>query len=240
MDYSHSSLIWLRRCGQRLGILRPFVRAYRRMFAIKYEQNFDAIMLSQVCPGDTVWDIGANIGFFTDKFAAASGPSGSVVAFEPSPGAFEALQKSHGGGGRVKLENIALADFDGEADFHVSHDGTDPTNGLFSSRPDMAVRKVKVLRGDTYRAAHGDLVPTRIKIDVEGYEYEVVKGLQETLKSGPLQSVFIEVHFATLAERGMPEAPTKITGLLRESGFDVRWADSGHIIATRSPGAPRS
>lgn len=238
MDYSHPSLMWLRRCGQRLGLLRPFVRAYRKAFAIKYEQKFDEIMLGQVRPGDVVWDIGANVGFFTDKFAAASGLSGSVVAFEPSPGAFDALRQSQGASGSVRLENIALADFDGEADFHVSPDGTDPTNGLFATRADAAVRKVKVLRGDTYRAAHTDLAPNRIKIDVEGYEYEVIKGLQETLKSDPLRSVFIEVHFATLAARGMPEAPTKITSLLKESGFDVRWADSGHIIASRSSPPP--
>lgn len=238
MDYSRPSLIWLRRCGQKLGLLRPFVRTYRKVFAVKYEQRFDEVMLGQVHPGDIVWDIGANVGFFTDKFAAASGPSGRVVAFEPSPGAFEALRKSHGALGSVRLENVALADFDGEADFHVSPEGTDPTNGLSPARPDAAVRKVKVLQGDTYCAAHADLAPNRIKIDVEGYEYEVVRGLQKTLKSGPLRSVFIEVHFATLAQRGMPEAPTKITALLKKSGFDVTWADSGHIVASRPPIPP--
>ena len=233
MDYSHPALLWLRRRGQNLGILRPFVRAYRKAFAIGYEQKFDEVMLGQISLGDVVWDIGANVGYFTGKFAAAVGTSGNVVAFEPAPWTFEELQKSQGAGGNIKLENLALADFDGEADFHVAPDGADPTNGLFSARPDAVTRKVKVLRGDTYRSAHLDMTPNRIKIDVEGYEYEVLRGLQETLKVEQLRSIFIEVHFLVLTERKMPEAPTKIADILRENGFGVEWADSGHIVASR-------
>ena len=233
MDYSHPALLWLRRRGQNLGVLRPFVRAYRKAFTIRYEQKFDEIMLSQIGLGDVVWDIGANVGYFTEKFAAAVGPSGSIIAFEPAPGTFEELQKSRGARGNIRLENLALADFDGEADFHVAPEGADPTNGLFSTRLDAVTRKVKVSRGDTYRSTHLDMTPDRIKIDVEGYEYEVLKGLQETLKLDQLRSIFIEVHFFVLTERGMPEAPTKIADILRESGFGVEWADSGHIIASR-------
>jgi hypothetical protein len=52
-----------------------------------------------------------------------------------------------------------------------------------------------LLKGDSYRNTHPDLTPNRIKIDVEGFEYEVLLGLSEALKSSQLCSVFIEVHF---------------------------------------------
>ena len=52
--------------------------------------------------------------------------------------------------------------------------------------------------------------PNIIKIDVEGHEREVIEGLRSTLGPPAVRSVFIELHFATLEEKGFPDAPRKL------------------------------
>jgi FkbM family methyltransferase len=234
MDYTNPVLMELRKVGQRFGILQPMLRAYRKLRRSAYEEKFDRYIVSRVSAGDVVWDVGANVGFFTAKFAEAAGTGGKVVAFEPSPGAYAALRLDFSRARNVLLENLALADFDGEADFSVSDDPADPTNGLAVSGRSAATVKVRVRRGSSYVAEHPDRIPDRIKIDVEGFELEVLRGLGEALCQRKVQSIFIEVHFATLRQRGLPRGPNEIKALLEQAGFAVRWIDPSHLVAERS------
>ena len=50
-----------------------------------YEARFMRALNARVRPGDVVWDIGANVGMYTQQFAHAVGRSGRVIAFEPAP-----------------------------------------------------------------------------------------------------------------------------------------------------------
>jgi hypothetical protein len=75
--------------------------------------------------------------------------------------------------------------------------------------------------------------PNVIKVDVEGFEEEVLTGLSETLKSSELRSVLVEVHFMKLENRGRMDAPTRIEKLLRDKSFKTRWVDASHLLATR-------
>ena len=74
-------------------------------------------------------------------------------------------------------------------------------------------------------------IPNLIKIDVEGYELNVLKGASKTLLSGELKHVFIEIHFLLLQKMGQPFAPNEIRKLLTKSGFKVKYLDSNHIHA---------
>lgn len=233
MDYTNPILMELRKAGQRLGILRPLLRAYRNLRRSTYEEKFDRYIVSQISAGDIVWDVGANVGFFTAKFAEAAGKQGKVVAFEPSPGAYSALRRNFSRTENIVLENLALADFDGESEFAVSDDPTDPTNGLAVSGKVAATVKVQVSRGASYLAEHPDRFPNRIKVDVEGFELEVLRGLSGTLHKRRLKSVFLEVHFATLRQRGLPRGPNEIKSLLQQAGFAIRWIDPSHLVAER-------
>ena len=51
-------------------------------------------MRAAIQHNDTVWYIGANIGYYTTRFLEWTGPAGKVVAFEPLPAAFNALKNS--------------------------------------------------------------------------------------------------------------------------------------------------
>jgi FkbM family methyltransferase len=233
MNYSGPLLIALRHSGRRLRILRPMVRLWRKTCRTYYEEKFDRYIILQVKNGDVIWDVGANVGFYTEKFVIAAGNFGKVIAFEPSPGSNAKLRASFGHSDNVVVERIALADFDGDADFSVSNDPTDPTNGLVMTGAQTSTIKVKVQRGESYLSSHPDLAPRCIKIDVEGFELEVLKGLGVMLMNPGLEFIFMEVHFGILAARGMPNRPREITNTLKRAGFLVRWIDPSHLVAKR-------
>ena len=233
MDYSNRWLLALRRIARGLRVLRPLASACRRFFNREYEEKFAQQMLSNIRRGDVVWDIGANVGFFTEEFAQRVGPAGKVVAFEPAPGSFAELMKNVRTP-TVYLVNSALSNFDGEADFKISNI-TDPTNSLSASGGDSrgASEKVSVIKGDTYCLRNPTHFPSVVKVDVEGFEYEVLIGLSSALASPQLRVVCIEVHFASLEARKLFDVPKRIRSDLESHGFRVAWTDPSHIIATR-------
>ena len=238
MNYANPFLRYPRYLARQSGILGLLERTSRRLSSGGYEERLAKIMFLHICPGDVVWDVGANHGYYTTKFADAVGESGIVVAFEPTHSTFKSLTNSVGMRRNVQLENIALGDSDGEADLYVSagegreYDVCHLTPVKDNPRV-KSVSQVSVVKGDSYRNAHPDLTPNRIKIDVEGFEYEVLLGLSETLKSSRLRSVFIEVHFTFLRERGGPDWPARIVTLLKANRFRTKWVGPCHLVASR-------
>ncbi|NEO21448.1 hypothetical protein [Moorena sp. SIO4A5] len=59
----------------------------------EYDAHFNKELLESIKSGDTVWDIGANIGFYTRKFLDIVGTEGHVVAVEPAPSSANACRK---------------------------------------------------------------------------------------------------------------------------------------------------
>lgn len=230
MDYSNPIALAARRVGQKLGVLRPMVRAWRRLMQSGYEDRFDAALLAEVREGDVVWDIGANVGIYTLKFSEAVGPTGRVVAFEPSPDPIEMLRASTADRGNVEIMTVALSDQPGEAQFFSSTTGYSPSDGLRPRHDSDRMTVVPVRRGDDYRAGGA---PTVIKIDVEGFEREVLKGMPETLRDPNLRALFVEVHFQDSADRGAASAPREVAQMIREAGMTLRWIDPSHLEARR-------
>jgi len=153
-------------------------------------------------PGDTVIDIGANLGYYTLLAADLVGETGRVVAVEPNPEVFRRLASSIAVNGfwrRVEARNTALgaADERGQRAFFVPRG--EPKNGRFVA-PD---------EDPAWLAAHGSLSEVTldcldpadfqqvdfIKIDVEGAELAVLDHLRPILeKFRP--KVVCEVNFA--------------------------------------------
>jgi FkbM family methyltransferase len=230
MDYSSPVLLQARLLlGKKLGLLRPVVGFFRRVRHANYEERFEQAILSSISPNDTVWDIGANRGFYTQRFAKLAA-SGMVVAFEPSPATFRKLKDAVGSAPNVHLENVALAEEAGEFPFFVSDDNCHE-DSLFSGN--SGTRKcvsVRTAKADSFLSM---FPPNVIKIDVEGFELEVIRGMAEALKQPKLKDVFIEVHFSILSDRGHKDAPRLIVDLLKVAGMRVKWLDPSHLAASR-------
>ena len=136
------------------------------------ETEMTRILQKWIKKGDTVIDVGANIGFYTLLFRNLVGDTGKVIAFEPEPKNFALLKKTisvnkfenidiyQKGVGRKNMKlKMLLSDKIGE--HNISDDG------------DIEIDCVRL--DDHFNFADF------IKLDVEGYEIEVIKGMPNLL-----------------------------------------------------------
>jgi FkbM family methyltransferase len=198
-----------------------------------YEARFSRELLEAVRNGDTVWDVGANVGVYAAQFIERG--AANVVCFEPAPAALEILRRRFGETARtaspVQIVPVALSKQRGVAMF--SADGASPNNQIGGTDTSRSTIEVQVRRADEAMAEFGLPQPNVAKIDVEGYELEVIEGAAQMLSSKALRSVFVEVHFALLHDRKLDKAPAMIMQTLRQHGFEVHWVDPSHIGAHR-------
>jgi len=234
VDWLHlkmnSLTINLRSFSRNIGLVRVINRFRTNR---PYEDRFHKAIEDAIRPGDTAWDIGANVGFYTETFCSRVGPQGCVVAFEPFPESLEQIRERLPDCAWLRLENVALGDEDTLRHLVLSDNST--THHLDSGTgqdPDARSIPVTVVRGDSVRQRLGG-APNLIKVDVEGFEEEVLSGLSETLSEPNLRAVFVEVHFHLLSQRGQANAPVRIEKMLRAKGFRVAWLDASHLQAIR-------
>lgn len=129
-------------------------------------------------PGSHCFDVGANIGVYTRELSALAGPQGRVKAFEPVPETFVALSNNVRRLGLTNVEvfNAAISDHHGRVAMSVPM-RDDGTPNLY---------RAQVGEGDAVPCFPLDSVLERvdfIKIDVEGHEFEVLKGAAELLRA---------------------------------------------------------
>ena len=131
-------------------------------------------------PGSTMLDIGSNIGYFS--FYAAQVRGLKSVAFEPNPKVLAYLRQtiaSHHAEGRVEVVETALGDCDGMARLIPDRTKSDLGGGHLESDPGG---EIAVQRLDSLEAARGPFTDVSVvKIDVEGWELPVLRGMASFL-----------------------------------------------------------
>ncbi len=182
--------------------------------------------------GAVVFDVGANVGVMTLYFAKAVGRHGKVVSFEPNPECFRRLLRN------VRLNRLywvtplqkAIGSQPGtlplilpglhlvstfvpkHAERWLKEDSTIPPNQV----------QVEVDTLDRLVGTSQIPVPDFIKIDVEGYELEVLQGSQQTIADHhPV--LFIEIHGHTVGAL-LNEAVMKFLGT---NGYQVYHVETG-------------
>lgn len=144
--------------------------------------------------GDTVVDVGANIGAYSVLFAQWVGPSGRVIAFEPAPEPYGALRQliDHNGlTTRVTALQQAVSSQLGTAAFSAA--GASGANRLVGAEGPATV----VVETTTIDAvcSRRQLRPRLIKIDAEGAELDVLRGARETIAAGGSElRLYLEIH----------------------------------------------
>jgi FkbM family methyltransferase len=149
-----------------------------------YEPEVTALIREIVSPGDTCIDIGAQKGYFTLQMAKRVGPTGKVHCFEPDPNAQKILAEHlrHNHCVNTVLHPYIVADVDGPRQFGVSD-----VVGWSSCFPnDLAQKHIAQTISIQGKALDGIKIDTShlsfIKLDAEGAEPLVIRGMLNTLK----------------------------------------------------------
>lgn len=192
---------------------------------MKHEENIAQHFRDHIHPGDTVVDVGANVGRYTLLASDLVGPSGHVHAFEPDPQSmYYLLSTVHRNRltGRVTLWNEAASDRTANAELFLDLKTARTTSlkaDAFS--PDKQVRQPIVVG----TARLEDVItqpPQFIKIDVEGAELAVLEGASRLLR---------DYHPVVLVEV-LPENLPSVTELLGSLGYSLADAGSGTALGS--------
>lgn len=195
------------------------------LFLDRYERSTQDALGRLVVPGSAVLDVGANIGAMTLLLAKLVGPTGRVLAFEPTDYAFAKQQKNLSLNpdlaGRVTSYHCFLSaedDSDVPTDIYSAWPLTGGerlhTKHLGQPMPTAAARSRKL---DTVlREAGVDRVQL-VKLDVDGFEVDVLRGAPELLKTKP---VFVmELAPYCLDEHG--SSLDEMLSFFRENGYSI-------------------
>jgi FkbM family methyltransferase len=159
-------------------------------------------------PGMTVLDIGAHHGLYTLLASKRVGPSGRVIAFEPSPRERRRLRQHVriNGCANVSVEGVALGDHAGEADLFLVEGLQDWCNSL--RRPEVEERtcvvRVEVRPLDEVLRELGVSRVDFIKLDVEGAELSFLRGAAKLLAGGSRPVILAEVQDLRTRPWGYP------------------------------------
>ncbi|MEY2409896.1 MAG: hypothetical protein QOF48_2566, partial [Verrucomicrobiota bacterium] len=127
-------------------------------------------------PGMVLWDVGANVGYFSLHLARSFPELRAVHTFEPNPRAFKVLNGLFQGHPKVTVHPVGLGRADSEMDLNASLAGSQ-TGSLVHHIEGAGNVRVSIRCGDDYARQNQLPDPDILKIDVEAFEPEVIAGL---------------------------------------------------------------
>ncbi|OYW44578.1 MAG: hypothetical protein B7Z08_06380 [Sphingomonadales bacterium 32-68-7] len=189
----------------------------RTMFVGAYEPAQTRWFRECVGAGDTVVDVGASFGHYSALAASLAGPMGRVFAFEPSPLPAASLEGMPG----VELIRAALGSEPGFADLLLPGEGaTLHTPSMFPSDPGFTPHRVEVMTLDQFAQDNGIDHIRMVKIDVEGFEPDVLAGMSRLIAERRIENVVCELNSGWLAKNGT--TPEELRQTFLDLGFTVK------------------
>ena len=200
------------------------------------EEEYELVsILDEIKTDDVFYDIGANTGLYS-CFVANKCEQCHVVAFEPYPPNIKELKQNAelNSSKQISIFNIALSDRSGTISFTTPDEPT-PGHGTGSINGVQNGESVHTMQGDKLISNNEAPPPNIVKIDVEGAEPLVIKGLRTSLSDDRCRLVFCELHPSRLSEYNY--STSKMVAEFEQMGYDVelheRWGDANVIEARR-------
>lgn len=225
--------------GLKLGLAEALRGGYGRG---NYEIPVQDELKAHLRPGAVAVDVGANIGFFTVLAAHLVGPEGRVYAIEPVPANAQAVRRNltRNGFSQGSVLEAGASNVAGRAKLMLAHHPGGATLSEHDTPPDLSGEiEIQTVRLDDLVESGRLKAPDFVKIDVEGFELEVIEGMAQVLRDhGP--DLLIEIDGPT--KDGLAEKRAKLVATLSRYGYGVRslppsyangsWAVE-HLVATR-------
>lgn len=184
----------------------------------EYESFETELVKKQVSKGDIVIDLGANVGYYTLLFSKLVGGTGKVFAFEPDSENFSLLKKNVeiNGYKNVVLVKKAVSSRSCEALFYLRNNGVSNSFLNFGDgAKSVAVEKVDL---DTFFGKI-DCMVDFIKMDIEGEEFEALKGASLIL--GRNKNIKIVLEFLPFNLNAAEVKPMDLLNFLKDKGFQL-------------------
>jgi FkbM family methyltransferase len=229
MDYSSNYIIFLRRIIRKT---RLHLLIYKYLRRGRYEKNVKKVIKDNIKNGDIVWDVGSNIGLYTSLFSKLVKENGRIYSFEPHPTTFSILKKKNLR--NTTYLNFGLSNKKKNDYFTNYHDKKNVINSVVNkAQYSGQTIKVKINTGDNIVKKKIAKIPNFLKIDVEGYELFVIKGMKNVLLNKNVKYIIIEVHHKALDQLRIKDGVKKIVKLLSKNNFKIKWISPSHIFANK-------
>jgi FkbM family methyltransferase len=190
--------------------------------------SYEKFLIQSICkvlpPNGVFVDVGANVGFISQQIARRfSGVK--VLALEPNPRIYPILKKNLKAFPNCESLNVGLGAKEGNLEFF--HGGESLVGSFieeYTRRHPSNYQRGQIAKS-TVRVTTGDSVLSQMrtidvmKMDVEGYEIEVLRGMARFLADGAIKKIFFE--FCPFAQRWAHNQPEEIIHRLIELGYNI-------------------
>ncbi len=181
-------------------------------------------LTEELQPGDVFYDVGAHLGWHA-VVAASILADIEVVAFEPHPEIASQLSTVlETTGHDATIEQVALYDSSGTVEFTATPEAGAHVAGARGDHPGETI-SVEAVDGDSLVECEEIQPPDIVKVDAEGAEAEVLRGLERTIESELPRIIYCEIH----------EDQRPVTQLLEKFGYEWSSFESARPLLKAVP-----
>ena len=198
--------------------LRDRVIAKRLYLGVPWEQDLQRLLEAMDLRGGVCLDVGANIGIHSLLMSGLVGPEGRVFAFEPEPRNFALLQENLALNGLTNVTAIAAAVGDAVGTCRLALNPHNFGDHSVASGPGGPGREVPLTTVDVALGSVPAGAVRFVKVDVQGYEQHVLRGMRKTLGQNPDAILALEVFPQALRAAG--GSGRGLMEWLKEAGMD--------------------
>lgn len=218
--FQYDNDCWLTSPTNNFSTKKTFVYGYRDPEVFRWLDDY-------LKPGMTVFDVGANVGVYSVFLAKRVSTGGCCHAFEANPALGKYLEVNKDQNGLEHLCNnfCAVGDEEGSIEFienttnlGMSYVGTGAERGI----------PVTIVRLDDYARQRGIESFDFLKIDIEGFELQALRGFRETLTASKSGIVFMEVEPRHLHRYGT--SPMDVADFMASIRYRPHKLDSNDLV----------
>jgi len=219
--------------GEKMWVLIPEIVSLNLYRYGYFEEGLTYMVLEYLKPGMVFFDIGAHFGYYTLLGSNIVGEKGQVHAFEPTKSTFEILKLNTEKKSNVVLNTLAVSSKRDKVlinDYGIRysawnslHSARLPKNVILNLKPKQY--EVETISVDEYVLKY-NVKPNFIKIDAESHEYEILLGMEQTIKK------FQPIITIEVGDFGIEDIPTSRTlvKFLIDKGYQPYEYKKGKIL----------